>query len=402
MVKGFKLDNFYQILLIILAFLMPLTVSGANTIVVIISFTWLLSGNYRKKFYNITSSKVIFASLIFYSVHLIGMFWTEDISWGLHILHKMWYFILFFPILFDIVKKEYVKYYISAFLLAISFTELVSYLIWFEIIEPFKNASVQNPTPFMTHVTYNPILAFAIYLVTHEIFFNKNISKLYFFAYSFFAVTMSINMFITGGRAGQVMYFLALSILIFQFFNTQKIKALIVIMLLIPSIFFAAYQASPLYKTRVDLALDNVVEFYKSDQKYTSVGLRLHYAANSWTAFKENPILGAGTGDFPSKYREINEIKSPDFPYSTNPHNMYLLIMVQSGLIGLASLFYLFYTQIRFSIKSESSRFYRDVGITLPILFIVINLSDSYLLGHYTTLMYVFFSAFLYKDFEKY
>ncbi len=44
--------------------------------------------------------------------------------------------------------------------------------------------------------------------------------------YSFFAISMSINMFITGGRAGQVMYFAMLTIIIFQFFNTNKISAL--------------------------------------------------------------------------------------------------------------------------------------------------------------------------------
>ena len=90
----------------------------------------------------------------------------------------------------------------SAFLLAIAFTEILSYLIWFEIIPAFKNATVFNPTPFMSHVTYNPILAFAIYLVLHKIFFDKKLNKFTFFFYSFIATTMTINMFITGGRAG--------------------------------------------------------------------------------------------------------------------------------------------------------------------------------------------------------
>ena len=58
-------------------------------------------------------------------------------------------------------------------LVAIAITEVISYLIWFEIIEPFKSAIVSNPTPFMSHISYNPILAFAIYIVAHEIFFNK-------------------------------------------------------------------------------------------------------------------------------------------------------------------------------------------------------------------------------------
>ena len=84
------------------------------------------------------------------------------------------------------------------------------------IIPEFKNATIDNPTPFMSHISSNPILAFAIYLVSHQIFFNKDLTNIKFFSYNFFAILMSINMFITGGRAGQVAFFLILVILIFQ------------------------------------------------------------------------------------------------------------------------------------------------------------------------------------------
>ena len=50
MVKDFSLNKIYQILLIILAFLMPLNVFGANLIIVIICLIWLFSGNYNSKY----------------------------------------------------------------------------------------------------------------------------------------------------------------------------------------------------------------------------------------------------------------------------------------------------------------------------------------------------------------
>ena len=393
----FNLDKSYHYLLIALAFLMPLSVSAANTAVVLICFLWLFSGNYKSKFNHITSSKIMLASLFFYFLHIVGMLWTEDVEWGLHILHKMWYFLLFYPILFNIVKSENLKYCISAFLLAISITEIFSYLIWFEIIPPFKNASVENPTPFMSHISYNPILAFAIYLVLNQIFFNKNLSNLKFNLYSFFAISMVINMFITGGRAGQVMFFAMLAILIFQFFDGKKVKSLLVIIVILPSIFFTSYQLSDLFKNRVNNAISEVVNF--SQQKETSVGQRISYAINSFEVIKENPIIGVGTGDFPIEYYRINLINSPLFSATTNPHNMYILILMQLGLLGLISMLAIFYFQIKSSFYSPN-KFIRDVGITLPLLFLVIMLSDSYLLGHYTTLMFVFFSAFLYKDSE--
>ena len=398
MVENLSINKAYQYLLIILAFLMPLTVFGANLIIVIICVLWSFSGDYASKFNQIISNKFILASIVFFFLHVIGLLWTEDLSWGVHIVHKMWYFLLLLPVLFTIVRREHIKFYISAFLLAITFTEIASYLVWFEIIEPFKNATVRNPTPFMSHISYNPILAFAIYLVLHEIFFNKKITNLVFSLYSFFAISMSINMFITGGRAGQVMYFAMLAIIVFQFFNNQKIKSLLLISVLIPGIFFTAYTTSDLFQQRVDAVVIDIISY--SDNKSSSVGLRITFALNSWDVIKENPIIGIGTGDFPMEYKKVNQINKTIIPNTNNPHNMYILIVMQLGVIGLISMLSIFYYQIKLSFNS-SNRLIRDVGITLPLLFLVIMWSDSYLLGHYTTLMFVFFSSFLYKDFEK-
>ena len=409
--KSIDLSKTYQYLLVALAFLMPLTVSGANTIVVIICFLWLLSGNYKYKLDQILKNKIMIASIVFYCIHIFGMLWTDDLAWGLHILHKMWYFILFFPILFNIVNSNYIKYYLRAFLLAIFLTEILSYLVWFEIIDPFKNATVGNPTPFMSHISYNPILAVSIYLVAHQLLFKRYESKLGIFFNSFFLVSMTINMFITGGRAGQVMFFVLMTILIFQFFRRNFLKALIVLLISMPAIFFTAYSSSNIFHDRALGAYQQVVNlqswidhqatFRGGDQRYNynSVGERIIFSLNSWKVFKESPIFGVGTGDFPNEYMRINEQYTPNLKTAVNPHNMYALISVQLGLVGLISMLSIFYYQIKASFN-EKNILYRDFGLALPLSFLVIMLSDSYILGHFTTLMFVFFSAFLYQKFE--
>ena len=405
MLERFDLDKTYQYLLIVLAFLMPLTVFGTNLIIAIIVLLWLCSGNYKSKYNEIVGSKLMIASIVFYFLHIIGMFWTEDLAWGFHILHKMWYFLLLLPVLFNIVNKEYTKYYIYAFLIAIALTEILSYLVWFEIIEPFMHAQVYNPTPFMSHVSYNPFLAFAIYLVTYEILFNKELKRLILGLYSFFSIAMAINMFITGGRAGQVVFFVLIVVLIFQYYRGQRAKALIAILILLPGIFTAAYQTSPLFKQRVLLAIDQIVNYDMESvavkqNTSSSVGARVIFAFNSWEIIKENPLLGIGTGDFPYEYKKASLINSPSAPYTKNPHNMYALVLVQLGIVGLLSMLSIMYYQIKLSFVGPN-KFFRDTGIALPVLFLVIMWSDSYLLGHYTCLLFVFFSSFLYKDFEK-
>tara|TARA_B100000787_G_scaffold163300_1_gene144830 strand:+ start:2709 stop:3845 length:1137 start_codon:yes stop_codon:yes gene_type:complete len=377
---------------------MPLTVFGANVIVVFICILWMFSGNYKSKFHQITNNNLLMASIIFYALHLVGLLWTEDFSWGIHILHKMWYFLLFFPILYSITKRKYIKYYISSFLLAISLSEIASYLVWFEIVEPFKQATVYNPTPFMSHIQYNPILAFAIYLVLHEIFFNNKLKKLELSLYSFFAVSMSFNMFITGGRAGHVMFFSMIAILIFQYFYSQKIKAIVVIFIVSGGLFFTAYQSSTIFNDRVNETVKSI-KYYDSN-KNTSLGIRIAMTQNSWEIILKNPIIGVGTGDFPSSYEKVNQKNTPMLPNSRNPHNMYILVLVQLGIVGLISFFSIFYFQIKQSFLSKD-KFIRDVGMTLPLLFLIIMWSDTYLLGHFTSLMYIFFSSFIYKDFTK-
>jgi len=175
----------------------------------------------------------------------------------------------------------------------------------------------------------------------------------------------------------------------------------VVMLIVTSSIFFTAYQSSNIFQYRTDAAIHNIQNYGTSlIYKNSSVGLRITFLINSWGLIKENPILGVGTGDFPSEYEKINNIQSPGVLNTSNPHNMYLLVLTQLGIVGLVSFLSIFYYQIKWSYLSEN-KFIRDVGIALPLLYLLIMLSDSYLLGHYTSLLYIFFSAFLYKNFDK-
>jgi O-antigen ligase len=397
---NFDLDKTYQYLLIALAFVFPLTVAGANLIIGIIVLLWMFSGSYQIKFNQIISNKLAIFSMLFFSLHVVGLLWTEDLEWGLVIVKKMWYFLLLLPILLTITKKEYIKHYILAFILAMTLTELLSYLVWFEIIGPLHKATVGNPTPTMSHISYNPYLTFGIYLISYELLCNKSLSTISKYFYAFFALTMSINMFITGGRAGQVMYFAMITILIFQYYNPKRIKAAILTMIIVPSIFMSAYSMSTQFNDRVNEAIDNISSYNGEGKKDTSVGQRITYTINSFKIIQQHPLLGVGTGDFPSEYKKVHMQNTPDVGLTIHPHNMYILIAVQLGLLGLASMLLIFYQQLKFALSSKVG-IVKDLGVILPMLFLVIMWSDSYLLGHYTTLLFIFFSSFLYKDFEK-
>ena len=75
--KHLNLDQIYQYLLIALAFMFPLTVAGGNLVIGIIVLIWLLSGNYQAKFNQIINNKLAVLSILFFSLHVLGLIWTD-------------------------------------------------------------------------------------------------------------------------------------------------------------------------------------------------------------------------------------------------------------------------------------------------------------------------------------
>jgi len=214
----------------------PISVAISNVILSLILLLWIIEGNFYKKYQTIKNNQIIYPFVIFFMVNVIGLLWTHDMKWGLHIVSKEWKMLI--PIiLVTIVRKEYIKRYITSFLLAILLSEIISYMIFLRIIPPFHSATVYDPTPFVSHITYNPFLAFSIYLLLYFFIFDKNNRMLKNIISLFFIVTMSINMFITGGRAGQVGYFVM--------------------------IILFAYNYSSIFKNRFDLALFNIQNYNK-------------------------------------------------------------------------------------------------------------------------------------------
>jgi len=381
------------------AFFLPLTVFGGNLFAVLIFLLWLVKADFKTDFYRLKDNKLVIAVLLYLLVHVVALLWTADIESGLWTLKKQLKF-LFIPIFMLFVKREHVKYYILAFLASMSLSEIWSYGIFFQLLPLYGGATLIDPIPLMSHITYNPFLAIAIYLLSYYVLFDHSINRSKKVIYSFFIITMSINMFITGGRAGQVMYFAMLVVLIFQYFpkNAFKASSVSLFVLVITSSTF--YLNSKIFSDRVDSAVTELSDY--KNHTHSSTGMRISSAINSWSIIKENPVIGVGTGDYKNEFIKAsikNNLKLEDKLVIHNPHNMYVLILVQFGFIGLLALLYMFYAQIKIA-RHSNEEFVRKIGIALPLLYLLIMLSDSYLMVHMTGLLFAFISSFVYKDYE--
>jgi len=392
-----RTDKLLQIFLILFAFTFPLTVFGGNLLLFFILILWLLRGNIKDQIQSLPKKKFLLYSILFFIAHVIGLLWTEDLSWGWKILKKMIDFSIVLPLLYMSMKRENSNYYISSFLLSLIFTVFLSYLLYFGFFPKILHGTIQNPTPTMSHISYNIYICFGIYILAHKLLFNRE--KINTFLYSSLLILFTVNMFITEGRAGHIMFFAALFLLFLQYFDHRKIRTYVLVFLFVPLFFFLAYNLSDVFKSRVTTTKNNVTKFFIENDQNTSIGLRFAYALNTTEVFLENPMFGVGTGDFPREYSEVHNKNTPDLPTTVNPHNMYLIVLSQLGIFGFSFFVMMFYYQFKSSLSTKEN-FYKNIGVGVVFFYLVIMFSDSYLLGHFTTILYVFLSSIIYRNFE--
>ena len=378
--------DFNSYMLIGLIFSIPFSTSLSSILAVVILAGWLLKGDFKSDWDQIKSSQIVIACFLFLGLHIAGLLWTSDLMHGLAVLKKQWKFLLI-PIAMCCVKKEHVSFYFGSLILAMTISVMISYGIWLEIIPPTGKGPVDNPVPFGTHITYNVLLAIAIYLMARSMLFDARPSSVLQGSYLLILAMMVVNMFITGGRSGQVMFFAAVAVLCFQFFRGQFFKAGAATVVIVLSILVAAFSFSDLFRQRFLGAVNN---------SHVSTQERIAYAVGGLKIFARHPLTGVGTGDLPAALKKVDPHQKPGF-YAGNPHNMYIMALVQFGILGLASLLYIFYVQIRHALGTRHVTL-RQVGVAIPLLFVVVNFGESYLSVHATSLLFAAFSSFLYKD----
>jgi O-antigen ligase len=85
---------------------------------------------------------------------------------------------------------------------------------------------------------------------------------------------------------------------------------------------------------------------------------------------------------------------------TTNPHNEYLNITIQLGVIGLASLLYLFYCEWRVA-ASLTTTHERQLARGLVITFVIGCLFNSLLMDHTEGLLFAWASGLLFAGLKS-
>jgi O-antigen ligase len=156
-------------------------------------------------------------------------------------------------------------------------------------------------------------------------------------------------MLISGSRGGWIT--LPTILILFMSYNIWNIalwkRLLGSIMMVV--ILFSAYHSPELpVKQRVDISIDEVVNYY-SDNKMSSIGHRLEMWKASYLSAKDHNFLGAGENSFKSEMKRLTQEGKvhKSLQYFVDPHSQYFNTLLDQGIIGLASLLLIFFIPLK-------------------------------------------------------
>ena len=375
----------------LLAFFLLLSTSAVSVLAILILLLWLFEGRITEKMSEIVHNPVALSVLCFLAVLVLGLIWSPDVTAGLDVIKAQWKLAML-PIFLTAVDTRHRRRYVYFFLAGLCVAMLATYLAWFDILH-YADVTSTHLTKKNSHIVYNPLLAFGIYLVVHEAVWGQRevVEKVGLYT---LAAVMTFNMFITEGRIGQLVFFVLLILLVFQIFQKRKLWAFASVCLIVPTLFVASYTCSPVFEQRVDTACHEIQQFRQNPD--TSVGLRLLFWQNTFAIIKRHPVLGIGTGGFAIAYYWHNWELSPWHIATDNPHNQYLLVTATIGIPGLTALLLIFISMFREAWVRKDE--WQRIRLAFPLFFLIIMLTESYLKVFETSFLFSLFSAVLYRN----
>jgi O-antigen ligase len=161
------------------------------------------------------------------------------------------------------------------------------------------------------------------------------------------------------GRSGVVVLLTTLGMtVLLQFRGWRRVAAL----LAIPLLGLAAYGASPIIQQRFAQGWSEMLD-HEQQTELTSMGMRVVIWRTTADLIAERPLLGYGMGGFPPAYAQRALRNGPGWQSTPtpDPHNQYLFIEAEAGVLGLLAFAGLLIAATRQSVPMP----YRAVGLSL-------------------------------------
>lgn len=375
-----------QMLGVLLVFVLIVSTAMVNVILFLMLTSYLLSGNYASKWQLIWTSSVARVSLLLFGLFLLGILYTSasfsEVRATLSSYRELWLIPIVISI-FNQAQWQQRAYY--AFLVIIAIAVLASFSMRLGWLPPGKPN--EDWVPFKGRIAFGFFLAFAIYLMIHHTMQAKTLRKRLCWG-AFAALSTFDLLFLISGRTGHVVFIVLIALLLFQY-RVQARKYWLALFIALSVFATITVLTSPSIKSRL---VD--IERAVTHPETSDIGLRLIFWKTSVRIIAEHPLFGAGTGSF-TRESLMHEIDHPKTS-GNNPHNEYLMIASQLGLVGLSVFIWLLYRMYAESKKIQQPYHYASQGLVVAMA--VGCIFNSFLRDHAEGHFFAIYLAMLFSS----
>lgn len=368
------------------AFFLPIKPAPVNLLILLaLVVTYAKPQNWRVLFHTARQPWVLL--LVALVVFLLATFvnnYNDPTSYG-DFLSKYGRLLLI-PLLVPVFQSTKDRLLVGwAFLSSMAITLALSYLVYLQvdltaigIVPDGEYAVSSNPTVFKKHITHNFFMAIAIYFwllalakQLDQVWQGNSRAVVWLFVYAGLTIAAFINLFaMVDGRTGWVVFGVIPLAFGIQRFGIKGLALGAATSVLIAVV---AYLTVDNVKQRVDKGIQEVSDFQSGADQKSSVGERMMLQISGWQAFTNAPLLGHGIGG----------VKNAVAPYTAqfdgepfqNPHNQYLLLLIQGGVLGLGLYLAFIISALLGSYRTSWSALYLAPVL---LMFVVGNLLNSF------------------------
>jgi len=357
---------------------------------------WVLEGDFKNKFEKLRSQKTIWFLLSFFAFSILSLLWTDNMKEGLHYLKYYFVITIVLVTMYTSLKKQYALPVLLAFFTSVFVTELSLYG-WYLKIWHLKGTTGVLPLQNMNRIMYSIFLVTATFLSLWQLLKKENSLWVRIVSSVFFLSTL-FSLFIGYSRTGQLAFLLGFIMFVFIYWKEKKRYFIIACLVLIVFV-GAAYSFSSPFKQRVETTITDIKNI-NHDNLRGSWGIRIAAKIVAVNTLKLHPVVGSGIGDFNDDFHQsamAGEMKSYAFVHHlAHPHDQFLVIILQTGMIGLTLFILFLWMLFKTNVKSNLDK---AVLWSLLTVFIVTFLSD-FALQNYITGLFAFVIGYLLNSYR--
>lgn len=305
--------------------------------------------------------------LLFFLCYVIGIIFTHHLSEALHnVERRLVYFIFPFLFAFRFSEKWSLQAIVNGFIIGVFLASMMG--LWhswqvYSAVGDFNNSFGSSTFSYLHHPTYfSMFLLFAAWLARYgwqekwKFYNTLNVSLFFIFT--------CVMQFFCFSFAGLLFLFVTLVYLVFRVVYRRLPKWIFrMAILLSPVLPIAAYFSNIHIEIQVDELVNDVSAYVENpssvyetkEEVVRGNTLRLIMWTVSWEQIKEQPF-GAGTSNFDEVLgKKLIQKGLPEIAEKElNPHNQFLQVGVELGLIGLVVFLSLLLFVFTFAIRKRN------------------------------------------------